>query len=110
MQETLFDSIGDFGLGNASKPNIRIAGAIIPDPANVGSLSLPKQTKVFLSRLDSALEAKETNVFDYAELIAIGRSINMNVGDFFVYLEKLNDQGYLLKAGPKQWKYSSSKL
>jgi hypothetical protein len=110
MQETLFDSIGDFGLVNNSKGQFRIAGTLIPDPANVGGLSVPKQTKVFLDRLELALKSKENNIFDYGELISIGRSINMNVGDFSIYLDKLNDQAVLLKAGPKQWKYISTKL
>lgn len=118
MQETLFDSIGDSragaGGGNQSRGRYeagsRIGGIKIPDINNVGSLSVAKQTKVFLDKLEIEADQRGNNVFDYADLVMIGRSICMNVGDFSMFIEKLNIQNELILAGPKQWKLLSKRL
>ena len=47
------------------------------DPNNVGMLSIPKQTKVFVERLRAEAEANGDKRFDQQELIRIGKEINL---------------------------------
>jgi len=73
------------------------------DPSNVGMLSIPKQTKFFVERLRSEAENKGDKRFDQQELVRIGKEINLQVGDFKVFLEKLNAQNILLVKPNKQF-------
>lgn len=73
------------------------------DPSNVGMLSIPKQTKFFVERLRSEAENRGDKRFDQQELVRIGKEINLQVGDFKVFLEKLNAQNILLVKPNKQF-------
>ena len=73
------------------------------DPNNVGMLSIPKQTKFFVERLRSEAENKGDKRFDQQELIRLGKDINLQVGDFKMFLEKLNAQNILLLKPNKQF-------
>lgn len=53
----------------------RKAGGV--DPNNVGLLSIPKQTKIFVERLRSEAESNGDKRFDQQELIRIGKEINL---------------------------------
>lgn len=73
------------------------------DPNNVGMLSIPKQTKFFVERLRDEAERRGDKRFDQQELIRIGKEINLQVGDFKVFLEKLNAQSIILLKPNKQY-------
>ena len=73
------------------------------DPNNVGMLSIPKQTKIFVEKLRAEAEANGDKRFDQQELIRIGKEINLQVGDFKMFLEKLNAQNILLVKPNKQF-------
>ncbi|TNV71762.1 hypothetical protein FGO68_gene16276 [Halteria grandinella] len=66
------------------------------DPSNIGLLSIPKQTKLFVERLRSEAESNGEKRFDMQELIRIGKEMNLQVGDYKNFLEKLNAQSILI--------------
>ena len=66
------------------------------DPNNVSMLSIPRQTKVYVDRLRSETQNRGTSIFDYQELVRIGKEINLQVGDFRTLVDKLNSQGVLI--------------
>lgn len=78
-------------------------GAKGVDMNNVGMLSIPKQTKFFVERLRLEAENKGDKRFDQQELIRIGKEMNLQVGDFKGFLEKLNAQNILLMKPQKQY-------
>ena len=65
------------------------------DPNNVSLLSIPKQTKFFVERLRGI--QLDNNCIDYQELVELGKSMNLQVGDFRMFVDKLNANGCLLK-------------
>lgn len=69
------------------------------DLTNVSNLSLPKQTKAFIEVLNSEAEMKPDRNFTMTELRQIAKGMNMRVGEFHDYIERLNHEGYLLKKG-----------
>lgn len=71
------------------------------DVNNISSLSGPKQTKIFIERLKEKAAEKGDKVFSFHDLVNISRSLNMQVGDFRHYVDKLNAQNYLLMKGSK---------
>lgn len=60
------------------------------DPNNISMLSIPKQTKIFVERLRTEAEQRGSKAFDFQEMIRIGKEMNLQVGDFKIFLEKLN--------------------
>jgi len=66
------------------------------DPNNVSMLSIPKQTKFYVDRLRGESQSKGSTIFDYQELVRIGKEINLQVGDFRTLVDKLNSQGVLI--------------
>ena len=99
MQESLFDALEDMGMQNGSlkiSKTLKSAGA-------VGSLSIPKQTKLFLEQLSKEVTKKGNKIFEYQELITIAKNLSMNVGDFSEFIDKLNNQNYLMLRGSKQY-------
>ena len=83
-----------------SMPRAPKAGKEI-DPNNVSLLSIPKQTKFFVERLRSL--QLESNQIDYQELVELGKSMNLQVGDFRMFVDKLNANGCLLKKSNKTY-------
>jgi DNA helicase MCM8 len=73
----------------------------IVDINNIGSLSGPKQTKIFIEKLKEKAEDKGDKIFSFHDLVNISRSLNMQVGDFRHYIDKLNAQMYLLMKSSK---------
>lgn len=77
------------------------------DVNNIGSLSGPKQTKVFIEKLKEKAEAKGDRVFSFHDLVNVSRSLNMQVGDFRHYVDKLNAQNYLLMKSSKVYELNA---
>ena len=53
-------------------------------------LSIQKQTKFYVDRLRLEAHQRGTPMFDYQELVRIGKEINLQVGDFRTLVDKLN--------------------
>jgi len=52
------------------------------DESNISNLSIPKQLKIYVEKLKMMAQSKGTKMFEYQELNSIGRSMNLQVGDF----------------------------
>nr|XP_012788733.1 unnamed protein product [Sorex araneus] len=57
--------------------------------------------KRFVSALNTIAERTYNNLFQFHQLRQIARDLNIQVVDFENFIGSLNDQGYLLKKGPK---------
>ncbi|CAH6787822.1 Mcm8 [Phodopus roborovskii] len=57
--------------------------------------------KRFISALNSIAERTYNNIFQFHQLRQIAKEVNIQVADFENFIGSLNDQGYLLKKGPK---------
>ncbi|XP_068918882.1 DNA helicase MCM8 isoform X1 [Petaurus breviceps papuanus] len=57
--------------------------------------------KRFISALNTIAERTYNNLFEYQQLRQISKELNIQVADFENFISSLNDQGYLLKKGPK---------
>ncbi|CAJ0963326.1 unnamed protein product [Ranitomeya imitator] len=64
-------------------------------------MSHRSQAKKFVSALNRIAERTYNNLFDYQQLRQIARELQIQVPDFESFVGSLNDQGYLLKKGPK---------
>ena len=105
IQESIFEACyseitgggqygGGGGMMQSTMPRAPKGGKEI-DPNNVSLLSIPKQTKFFVERLRGI--NLENNCIDYQELVELGKSMNLQVGDFRMFVDKLNANGCLLK-------------
>lgn len=93
MQETLFDSLEDISWDQ--KGNLPLKANLGPgmknvDINNVSALSKPKQTKIFIARLNEEAQRKGSFIFDIQELTKIARDMRLSIGDFSTYMEELN--------------------
>nr|XP_048311351.1 DNA helicase MCM8 isoform X2 [Myodes glareolus] len=57
--------------------------------------------KRFISALNSIAERTYNNIFQFHQLRQIAKELNIQVAVFENFIGSLNDQGYLLKKGPK---------
>ncbi|CAI9592571.1 unnamed protein product [Staurois parvus] len=64
-------------------------------------MSNRSQAKKFVSALNRIAEQTYNNLFDYQQLRQIAKELQIQVSDFEGFVNSLNDQGYLLKKGPK---------
>ena len=60
------------------------------DPNNVSMLSIPKQTKLFVERLRDISSRGGDKILEYQIMVEIGKSMNLQVGDFRNFIDKLN--------------------
>ena len=58
-------------------PNGKRGGASFADPNNVGMMSIPRQTKFYIERLRSEAIERCNKVFEFNEMIRIGKEINL---------------------------------
>ena len=101
MQESLFDALEDITFTQNNKINAKsLKNANKMN--NIGALSVPKQTKCFIDRLNEEAENKNCDLFEYQDLLRIAKSLNMSMGaDFSSYVDKLNFENYLIMKNPK---------
>ncbi|KAM5246058.1 DNA helicase MCM8 isoform 4-T4 [Ctenodactylus gundi] len=64
-------------------------------------MSNRSKAKRFISALNNIAERTYNNLFQFHQLRQIARELNIQVVDFENFIGSLNDQGYLLKKGPK---------
>lgn len=86
MSESLFDVLEDItGGGTMKGPKGKPVNM-----NNIGILSLPKQSKLFIDRLRDEAKTRDNFLFEYQELLSMSKSMGMNVGDFSEYVDRLN--------------------
>ncbi|XP_043912385.1 DNA helicase MCM8 [Protopterus annectens] len=66
-------------------------------------MSNRSQAKKFIAALNRVAERTYNNLFEYQQLRQIAKELQMQVPDFEGFISSLNDQGYLLKKGPKMY-------
>ncbi|XP_069464372.1 DNA helicase MCM8 [Ambystoma mexicanum] len=64
-------------------------------------MSNRSQAKRFVSALNGIAERTYNNLFEFQQLRQIAKEVQIQVADFDSFIGSLNDQGYLLKKGPK---------
>jgi DNA replicative helicase MCM subunit Mcm2 (Cdc46/Mcm family) len=80
------------------------------DKSNIGGLSKPKQTKVFLDQLELKIVANDSPMFHINDLKIIGRTMRMDVGDFQYFIDDLNYKGLFIKKANSIYEYRSSAI
>ena len=68
---------------------------------------MPKQTKLFMDKLREEASLRNGYLFEYQELLKIAKSMNMQVGDFSEYIDRLNHQNYLILKSSKLYELNS---
>jgi DNA helicase MCM8 len=71
-------------------------------------VSKSKQAQVFCKALHRAAEQRENALFTVAELRKVALDLHLGVEDLDGFIDKLNDQGMLLKKGPRLFQVQSS--
>nr|XP_045013632.1 DNA helicase MCM8 isoform X2 [Jaculus jaculus] len=64
-------------------------------------MSNRSSAKRFISALNNIAERTYNNLFQLHQLRQVAKELNIQVADFENFIGSLNDQGYLLKKGPK---------
>ncbi|XP_044865741.1 DNA helicase MCM8 isoform X2 [Mauremys mutica] len=64
-------------------------------------MSNRSQAKRFVSALNNIAERTYNNLFAFQQLRQIAKELQIKVSDFESFVGSLNDQGYLLKKGPR---------
>jgi len=101
MQESLFDALEDVTFTQ----NNKLGGKPLKNLTkltNIGGLSVPKQTKCFVEKLNEEAMNKNSDLFEYQDLLRIAKGLNMSMGsDFACYIERLNYENYLIMKSSK---------
>ena len=107
MQESLFDALEDISYNQSKIPLKSQKNSKL---LNIGALSVPKQTKIFIEKLNEESLNKNSDVFDYQELLKIAKGLNLSLGlDFSSYVEKLNFENYLILKGGRNYQLTKKK-
>ncbi|CAH2255317.1 DNA helicase MCM8 isoform X1 [Pelobates cultripes] len=64
-------------------------------------MSNRSQAKKFVSALNRIAERTYNNLFEFQQLRQIAKDLQIQIADFESFVSSLNDQGYLLKKGPR---------
>ncbi|CAK58982.1 unnamed protein product (macronuclear) [Paramecium tetraurelia] len=97
FEESRFDCFIS-GLGNQST-NKKGQASSINNSKNIGTLSKPKQTQIFLDELHKVSLQKDSYEFSMEELKNTARKINLQVGDLGDFISKLNYDCMLIMRG-----------
>ncbi len=104
MQESLFEAcFQDMGF-NAQVDQIangKKKQKASVNPNDISSLSIPKQTKIYIAKLKDMAQARNTRTFEYTEMLGYAKDLNLQVGDFRQFVDKLNAQNHLLMKSSK---------
>jgi hypothetical protein len=55
-------------------------------------------------------EERDSNIWEWGELIKLGKDEGLNIGDFYNFVERLNLEGVLLSKGSKKYAFQYSSL
>jgi DNA helicase MCM8 len=96
-QETVID-VATYNVNGLSR---RIPlGASNQVHKSIGDLSMAKQRLFFLDKLrDLEITQSESQLYSLKDLKELGDQLGMRVGDFGLFVDKLNYEGFLLKKG-----------
>ena len=107
MQESLFDSFEQMGYNiNSLKYEVKKATIY----KKTGELSLPKQRNLYIGALKQKSDEKQSNIWEWADLIKIAKELELNIGDFHVFIDRLNQDGVLLQKGQKKYAFHDTYL
>ena len=73
-----------------------------------GGMSLAKKVKAFVARLTQAAQRRNSAVFAFDELLDVADAMALQVDDFRDFVDILNNECYLLKKGPREYKLQLS--
>lgn len=66
-------------------------------------MSIARQTKFYIEKMRSEAVERCNKVFEFNDMVNIGKEMNLQVGDFKHFLEKLNSSGILIMKPNKMW-------
>ena len=72
--------------------------------SNLGELSVAKQQAAFIEKLRDEIANSQKDVLSFQELHDISKELGLRVGDFSLFIEKLNMANMLLKKSPGMYK------
>ena len=73
------------------------------DPNNIGALPKAKQERLFIQRLKQDAQQRGSMTFDYQELLQTAKGMNMQVGDFRQFVDKLNAQSVFIMKSAREY-------
>ncbi|GBG76110.1 hypothetical protein CBR_g21769 [Chara braunii] len=73
-----------------------------------GGMSKQKEAKRFLSALQNQSDAQQKAIFSTSELYCLADEIGLKVPDLDMFIDNLNQAGYLLKKGARLYQVQSS--
>ena len=71
-------------------------------------LSLPKQRNLYVNHLREVSEEEGKNIWEWSELINVAKELQLNIGDFHSFIERLNQDGVLLQKGNKRYAFKGT--
>jgi hypothetical protein len=71
-------------------------------------LSMPKQRNLFISQMREKMEEKDSNIWEWSELVKLAKELELNIGDFYAFVERLNQDGILLQKGNKKYAFQDT--
>lgn len=101
FQETVYDMKNREIVTNQARNRGRVE-------ENIGDKSIPKQQAAFVQKLQDVARDRDNDVFGFQELVQISKELGLRVGDFNLFVEKLNMANFLLKRGPGVYKLYGS--
>jgi len=60
--------------------------------------------------LSEQSETKDSNIWEWGELVKLAKDLELNVGDFYNFVERLNQDAVLIQKGQKKYEFQSSFL
>ena len=74
------------------------------DLNNLGELSVAKQQAAFIEKLQEEVNISKKEILSFQDLHEISKQLGLRVGDFGLFVEKLNMANILLKKSPGMYK------
>lgn len=71
---------------------------------------MPKQRSLFISTLNEMQQHRDNTIWEWGELIKVAKDLELNIGDFHNFIERLNSDGVLLQKGTKKYAFQGTYL
>jgi DNA helicase MCM8 len=71
---------------------------------HIGQKSIPKQQAAYVEKLQDLARDRGSIEFSFKEMHQVAKEMGLRVGDFTLFIEKLNMSNYLLKKGPGMYR------
>ena len=105
MQESLFDSFEEMGYTTTS---MRYETKKVKIAKKNSELSLPKQRNLYVNHLRDVSEEEGKEIWEWSELLKAAKELELNIGDFYAFIERLNQDGVLLQKGNKRYAFKGT--